>query len=222
MSCFGVGGSLTHIATVLRHAALREFRPNDNPVSLVMANLPKRTNAIKHHAALRRIDLGTSLAKLAVRFIVLTATRQAEVRRATWDQFDLDAAIWTVPAHNMKMGRVHRVPLSRQALVVARAAHDRNGAEFFFHGRGGDAISYHAIAQALRRADIDATPHGFRSSFKDWARNHGIPHEISELYLAHVEGSKTVQAYARDDVLDKRQPVMQQWADYLDEGAEHR
>ena len=62
-------------------------------------------------------------------------------------------------------------------------------------------------------------PHGFRSSFKDWARNHGIDHELSELCLAHVEGSKTVPAYARDDLLEKRRPVMQQWADYLDEGA---
>ena len=87
------------------------------------------------------------------------------------------------------------------------------------YGRDGDTIGYRAIAQTLRRADIGATPHGFRSSFKDWARNHEVPHEISELCLAHVEGSKTVQAYARDDLLDKRRPVMQQWADYLDEGA---
>ena len=217
-----------HIAAVLRYAALREFRPDDNPVSVVMANLPKRTKAVKHHAALhfsevgaamRRIDSGTSLAKLAVRFIVLTAARQAEVRRATGEQFDLDAAIWTVPAHNMKMGRVHRVPLSRQAVSVVRTALERNGADVLFHGRDGDTIGYNAIAQTLRRADIEATPHGFRSSFKDWARNHEVPHEISELCLAHVEGSKTVQAYARDDLLDKRRPVMQQWADYLDEGA---
>ena len=76
-----------------------------------------------------------------------------------------------------------------------------------------------AFSQALRRGKIDATPHGFRSSFKDWARNHEVEHELSELCLAHVEGSKTVQAYARDDLLEKRRPVMQQWADYLDEGA---
>ena len=216
-----------HIAAVLRYAALREFRPSDNPVSVVLANLPKRATAVKHHAALhyaevgaalRRIESGTSLAKLAVRFIVLTAARQAEVRRATRDQFDLDAAIWTVPALNMKMGRAHRVPLSRQAVAVVRAARGRNGARFLFHGRDGDTISNHAIAQALRRAGIDATAHGFRSSFKDWARNHDVAHGVSELCLAHVEGSKTVQAYARDDLLDKRRPVMQQWADYLDEG----
>ena len=218
----------THIAAVLRWAALREHRPNDNPVSTVLAELPKRTTAVKHHAALhysevgaalRRIDSGASLAKLAVRLTVLTAARQAEVRRATPDQFGLDAAVWTVPAESMKMSRVHRVPLSRQAVAVVRAALDRNGSGYVFHGRDAGPIGAHAIAAALRRAGIDATPHGFRSSFKDWARNHRIDHELSELCLAHVEGSKTVQAYARDDLLDKRRPVMQQWADYLDEGA---
>ena len=218
----------THIAAVLRWAALREHRPNDNPVSVVMAELPKRTTAVKHHAALhysevgaalRRIDSGTSFAKLAVRLTVLTAARQAEIRRATPDQFDLDAAVWTVPAESMKMSRQHRVPLSRQAVAVVRQAMERNGSRCVFHGRGGGTLETAAIAQALRRADIDATPHGFRSGFKDWARNHGVEHEISELCLAHVEGSKTVQAYARDDLLEKRRPVMQQWADYLDEGA---
>ena len=218
----------THIAAVLRWAALREHRPSDNPVSTVLVQLPKRTTAVKHHAALhysevgaalRRIDSGTSLAKLAVRLTVLTAARQAEIRRATPAQFDLGAAVWTVPAQSMKMSRVHRVPLSRQAVAVVRAALKRNGSGYVFHGRDGGSISGHAIAAALRRAGIDATPHGFRSSFKDWARNHGIDNEISELCLAHVEGSKTVQAYARDDLLEQRRPVMQQWADFLDEGA---
>ena len=102
---------------------------------------------------------------------------------------------------------------------MVRQAIKRNGSRYVFHGRSGGKLETAAIAQALRRTDIDATPHGFRSSFKDWARNHGVEHELSELCLAHVEGSKTVQAYARDDLLEKRRPVMQQWADYLDEGA---
>ncbi len=108
---------------------------------------------------------------------------------------------------------------ARQAVAVVRAALERNGSGYVFHGRNGGPIGTHTIAVVLRRAGIDATPHGFRSSFKDWARNHGIDHELSELCLAHVEGSKTVQAYARDDLLEKRRPVMQRWADYLDEGA---
>ena len=135
-------------------------------------------------AALRRIDGGTSLARLAVRLTVLTAARQAEIRRATPEQFDLDAAVWTVPSENMKMSRQHRVPLSRQAVAVVRAARARNGSGYLFHGRDGGMLGTAAITQALRRADIDATPHGFRSSFKEWARNHRIEHELSELCLA--------------------------------------
>ena len=118
------------------------------------------------------------------------------------------------------MSRQHVVPLSRQAVAVVRAALEPNGSGYLFHGCDGVMLGAAAIAQALRRVDIDATPHGFRSSFKDWARNNGVEHEISELCLAHVEGSKTVQAYARDDFLEKRRPVMQQWADYLDEGTQ--
>ena len=217
----------SHIAIVLRWAALREHRPNDNPVSVVLAELPKRTTAVKHHAALhysevgtalRRIDSGNSFAKLALRLTVLTVARQAEIRRATQDQFDLESAVWTVPAESMKMSRQHRVPLAQQAITVVRTALERNSKPYLFRGRDGGMLGEWAMPLALKRAGIDATPHGFRSSFKDWARNHNIEHEISELCLAHVEGSKTVQAYARDDLLDKRRPIMQQWADYLDKG----
>ena len=82
------------------------------------------------------------------------------------------------------MSRQHRVPLSRQAVAVVRAARARNGSGYLFHGRDGGMLGTAAITQALRRADIDATPHGFRSSFKEWARNHRIEHELSELCLA--------------------------------------
>ena len=94
--------------------------------------------------------------------------------------------------------------------MVVRPALERNGSDFLFHGRDGGHLGVAAIHHALRRADIDANPHGYRSSFKDWARNHGVVHMISELCLAHVEGSKTVQACARDDRLKNPRPVMQQ------------
>ena len=112
-------------------------------------------------AALRRIDSGTSLRQAP------RATDRVD-RRATPDQFDLKTAVWTVPAESMKMSREHRVPLSRQAVAVVQAARARNGSEYLFHGRDAGMLGVAAISQALRRADIDATPHGFRSSFKDW------------------------------------------------------
>ena len=87
--------------------------------------------------------------------------------------------------------------------------------EFAFRGTQGGKLGRTAVADALRKADINATGHGFRSSFKDWARHEGVDEILSEFALAHVEGSKTVAACARDDLLDKRRPVMQAWSDYI-------
>ena len=182
----------------------------------------------RHHPALHFSDVAAALAKvdghpriargvqLAIRFGVLTAARQAEVRRATWDEFDLDAAVWTVPAAHMKRHRAHRVPLSTGALAVLEAARGlHGGGELAFPGPRGEKLGTTSVGNALRRAGIEATGHGFRSSFKDWARHEGVDEILSEFALAHVEGSKTVAAYARDDLLEKRRPVMQAWSDFV-------
>ena len=86
---------------------------------------------------------------------------------------------------------------------------------FAFRGPRGEKLGTTMVASALRAADINATGHGFRSSFKDWARHEGVDELLSEFALAHVEGSKTVAAYARDDLLEKRCPVMQGLCDYV-------
>ena len=154
--------------------------------------------------------------QLAIRFGVLTAARQAEVRRATWDEFDLEEAVWTVPEAHMKRYRPHRVPLSTGALAVLEEARGTNGqGDLAFPGSRGRQLSRTAVGDALRKAKINATGHGFRSSFKDWARHEGVDELLSEFALAHVEGSKTVAAYARDDLLEKRRPVMQAWSDLV-------
>ena len=87
-----------------------------------------------------------------------------------------------------------------------------------FPGSGGGELGKSTVAKALARADVGATAHGFRSSFKDWARHEGLDELLSELALAHVEGSRTVAAYARDDLLDKRRPVMQAWCGFVAPG----
>ena len=214
------------ITAVLRHATLREHcEPGrDNAVGIVLASLPKRATAVQHHAALdhaevaealRSVESSQSLAKLAVRFTALTAARQIETRRATWDQIDFDAATWTVPAENMKGNREHRVPLAGQAVAVLRAAKARNGSRYIFHGRDGGMLGQNSIGAALRNAGIDASGHGFRSSFKGWARDTSVDELLSEFALAHVEGSATVAAYARSDQLEQRRPIMQAWADHV-------
>ena len=196
-------------------------------VETVMRSLPKAA-AVRHHRALHFSDVAAALARvdghprigrgvqLAVRFGVLTAARQAEVRRATWDEFDLESAVWTVPEAHMKRYRPHRVPLSTGAVAVLDEARGPSVGDLAFRGPRGEKLGPTAVGNALKKADINATGHGFRSSFKDWARHEGVDELLSEFALAHVEGSKTVAAYARDDLLEKRRPVMQAWSDYVD------
>ena len=196
-------------------------------VETVTRSLPKAA-AVRHHRALHFSDVAAALGKvdahpriarsvqLAIRFGVLTAARQAEVRRATWDEFDFEAAVWTIPEAHMKRYRPHRVPLSTGALAALEDSRKLNGhGEFAFRAPRGGKLGRTAVADALRKAEINATGHGFRSSFKDWARHEGVDEILSEFALAHVEGSKTVAAYARDDLLEKRRPVMQSWSDFL-------
>jgi len=214
------------ITAVLEWARINEFRAEASPVETVRRSLPKRSAGPKHHEALHWSEVGAALARIeatncapstkrAIRFTALAAARQIEVRRATWDQFDLEGAVWTKPAESMKTGRPHRVPLSRQAVDVLRGARSgTRGGGFVFPGsRPGAMLGNKVMTQALRNAGIAASGHGFRSSFKDWARERDVDETLSEFALAHVEGSATVAAYARDDLLEKRRPVMQAWAD---------
>ena len=196
-------------------------------VETVTRSLPKAA-AVRHHRALHFSDVAAALAKvdgharisrmvqLALRFGVLTAARGVEVRRATWDEFDLEAAVWSVPEAHMKRHRPHRVPLATGALAVLEELRGMSGGDGpAFRGPRGRQLSKTSVADALRKAQINGTGHGFRSSFKDWARHEGVDEILSEFALAHVEGSKTVAAYARDDLLEKRRPVMQAWSDFV-------
>ena len=194
----------------------------------VRRSLPKRAAGPKHHDALHWSKVGAALCKIeatncapstkrTIRFTALTAAGQIEVRRATWDQFDVEAAVWVKPAESMKTGRMHRVPLPMQALDLLREARaDVGGGDLVFPGsRAGSMLGGKVMTQARRNAGIAASGHGFRSSFKDWARQHHVDETLSEFALAHVEGSATVAAYARDDLLERRRPVMQRWADSI-------
>ena len=219
------------IAAVLEWAEVENVREPPGSgraaVETVMRSLPKAAE-VRHHRALHFSDVASALARvdghprvgrvvqLAIRFGVLTAARQAEVRRATWDEFDLDEAVWTVPAAHMKRGRAHRVPLSTGALAVLDEARGlTGGCDLAFPGPGGGELGKSTVAKALGRAGAGGTPHGFRSSFKDWARHEGVDELLSEFALAHVEGSRTVAAHARDDLLEKRRPVMQAWFGFV-------
>ena len=146
--------------------------------------------------------------------MVLTATRSNEVRGATWDEIDHD--VWTIPASRMKTKREHRVPLSGRALEIleeARKHHDDGG--IVFRGAKGGGINASMFSGLLRHLGIEGTPHGMRSSFRDWCSETGVAREVAEAALAHVVKNKVEAAYARSDLLDRRREVVEAWADYL-------
>ena len=155
------------------------------------------------------------IAARALEFAILTATRSGEVRHATWDEFDLDAKLWTLPGERMKAELTHRVPLSKQTVTLLMALPRREDSPYVFAAARGGPLSDMALSQVCRRMQVKAVPHGFRSTFKDWCRSStAYPDEVSELALAHVSDDQTRAAYARDELLPKRTRLMRDWAKY--------
>ena len=172
-------------------------------------------------AALETVEASASSlsARLAFRFTVLTAARSGEVRGATWNEVDLEAREWRIPANRMKAGAEHRVPLSDAALAVleqARQLRDRAGLLFPSPSRAGRPLSDMTLTKVLRSTGLAkrTTIHGFRSSFRDWCADTGKPREIAEAALAHTVGG-VEGAYFRSDLFERRCRLMADWAAYL-------
>ena len=219
------------IESVMSWATAREYRSGDNPArwqGILEHYLPKpsKIREIKHHAALPWQKVGSFMADLrkrddmgprALEFAILTAARSSEVRFAIWDEFDFDAKVWTVPGDRMKAGKPHRVPLSKDVVELLRALPRLEHSPFVFPAPRGGALSDMAMSAVCRRMKVNAVPHGFRSTFKDWARSMGrYNDEVSELALAHVNSDATRAAYARDELLPQRAKLMTEWADFCD------
>ena len=216
------------IGTVMKWAVAQGYR-QDNPAGeAITAALPKRPNHVRHMPALPYREVAAAIravhasrawlgTKLAFEFLVLTAARSGEVRLATWHELDLTSAVWTVPADHMKAQREHRVPLSHRAVeILDDATSLRNGDGLVFPSPRGKPLSDMTLSKLLKEQRIAAVPHGFRSSFRDWASertNH--PREVIEAALAHVVRNQTEASYARSDLLEKRRPLMDQWAAYI-------
>jgi integrase len=225
------------IESVLDAARVQGLRPGENPArwkgNLDHVLPPPRKLARGHHAAMGYKDVPTfmkrlsghdSVAAMALRFLILTAGRTGEVLGAAWQEIDLDAKLWTVPAARMKGGREHRVPLYGQALkIIEKLAEVRTG-EFVFPGqKAGKLLSSMALEMVMRRMKIEgATVHGFRSSFRDWAGDQtSFPREVIEAALAHAIGDKTEAAYRRSDALEKRRKLMDAWAAFLTDDSDN-
>jgi integrase len=218
------------IEKVLDAAKAKGFRNGENPARWrghLDHLLPRPLKLTRgHHAAMAYENVAEFIGKLrereaaaaqALEFCILTAARSNEVLGARWQEFDLDRAVWTVPAARMKAGREHRVPLSGRAISILNTLDKSEQREFVFPGQRPDKpLSGMAMEMMLRRMKVDdATVHGFRSTFRDWAGNiSNFPREVVETALAHVIGDKAEQAYRRSDALEKRRKLMEAWAAY--------
>jgi integrase len=219
------------IESILDWATVSKFRVGENParwrghLDNLLAD-PGKMNRVVHHAALPWQDIGQFMSELkgregiaarAVELAILTAARSGEVRGAMWGEFDLEEAMWTIPAERMKAGREHRVPLSTAALAILRAAPRVD--EIVFPGaRANTPLSDMSLTAVLRRMGRkEITVHGFRSTFRDWCAEsvgNAFPREVCEHALAHSLPDKVEAAYRRGDLIDKRKVLMQLWADY--------
>jgi integrase len=223
------------IERILDFAKTRGWRLGENPAGWkghLALTLPARSKVrkVEHHAALPWKEIGDFMLSLkgqqgvgarALRFAILTAARSGEVRGARWEEIDISAETWVVPARRMKGGREHRNPLSGPALGIlremAQARISNEPAELVFPGRdAGRPLSDMSLTAVLRRMGRgELTAHGFRSSFRDWAaETTAYPAELVEMALAHAVGSKVEAAYRRGDLFEKRRRLMDDWAAY--------
>ena len=215
------------IRAVLEWAIAMQYR-SDNPCERLGQALGRQQKLVRHMRALPHARVAaavetvqaskaTRMVKLAFEFLVLTAVRSGDVRLATWDEIDLDGLVWTIPATRMKAKREHRVPLPRRAAQILDSARTLgNGGALIFPGVRGNRLSDMMFSKLLKDLEIGAVPHGFRSSFRDWAAeetNH--PREVVEAALAHVIQNKVEAAYARSDLFERRRRLMDDWAAYL-------
>jgi integrase len=222
------------IETVWYWARARKYVEGENPARLrghldkILAKTAK-VKRVKHHAAVPYKQIATFVTKLrgrkgssalAMEFMILTAARTGEVRGARWQEIDLTTKVWVIAADRMKAGREHRVPLCNRAMEILNSMKsNRNPDDFVFSGwKAGTGLSDGAMLALLRKMDVGPyTPHGFRSTFRDWAAEeaHQFSNETVELALAHTIKNKAEAAYRRGDQLERRRELMADWNNYV-------
>ncbi len=216
------------VRAVLEWAIAMDWR-TDNPCDRLLPVLGPQHDVVEHHKALPHGEVAAAVAQvragdsvrvdtLAFEFLVLTAARGAEVRGAVWSEMDQDEGTWTIPASRMKTGREHRVPLCGRALEILEAAPRLGDGEspVVFLNERGRPLDGKRLNRLLRKHGIAAVPHGFRSSFRDWAAEEtDHPREVVEAALAHVVKNKVEAAYMRTDLFERRRRLMNDWSAYL-------
>ena len=226
---------LQRTAAIFNWAIAKGFVGGNNPTTGVKKVLPKHREAVRHHRALayrdvpafvKALDADTGLpqAKLAFEFAILTVGRTSQVLHTTWDEIDFVGKTWNVPAGRMKFAREHRVPLAERCIVILDAAKAIAGdSRYVFPGRWRTKplcnATFDNMAERMGRKDA-MTPHGMRSSFRDWAEETThYSRAVIESSMARALGTKVEVAYLRSDLIEKRRQLMAEWADFVRNGA---
>ena len=238
---------LARVEEVLTWAIVSGHREGENPARWQgnlkeMLAAPAKLKKKDGHPALSLVDAPRWFAKLtsmegagsrALEFLTLTTGRSGEVRGATWDEIDLNAAVWVVPGARMKADREHRVPLTPRMIALIKAMPRMQGSDYVFAAARGGQLSDMTLSAAMKRmhegaikeggigyldprSGKPAVPHGLRSTFRDWAAEMtNYPRDMAEMALAHFIGSDVESAYRRGDMLEKRREMMIAWERFL-------
>ena len=218
------------LSRIFRWAVAEGYRTDDPAGATLDVALPRNRRSTQHFPALPHGEVAAAIetvrnsgawpgTKAAFEFLVLTACRSGEVRLSEWREVDPDSGIWTVPADRSQTRGEHEVPLAPRAVTVLDEARQLSRGEgLIFPSVTGKPLSDATLSKLLREQGIQAVPHGFRSSFRDWCGETGQPREVAEACLAHATKSKVEAAHARSDLLNRRRLLMQAWAEYLSGG----
>ena len=228
---------LGRVKTVLDYATVNEYRTGTNPAQWTgylstQLPSPKKLQKKEHHPAvpyqqmgdfISKLRVNTSISAKALEFLILTAVRSGSVRQAEWSEIDFDNAIWVIPAEHTKARQEHRVPMQAQAAELLKSLQVVAASNLIFPSRAGKPLSDMALSQLMRgmrergELTVEAVPHGFRSSFRDWAAEQtAYPDEIRKAASGHKVGDVVKESYQRTDLLEKRRQLMDDWAVFLD------
>ena len=227
---------LDRMRAVLDYATVNEYRSGTNPATWkghldTQLPSPGGLKKVKHQPSVPYSQIGPFIAALrlndcisarALELLVLTGVRSGSVRFAEWSEIDINNKLWTIPAEHTKTKEEHRVPLQPQAIKLLEQLPRFAGTEIVFSSKRGKALSDMALSQLMRgmrergELTVEAVPHGFRSTFRDWAAEQtSYPDEIRKAASGHAVGDAVKQAYQRTDLLEKRRCLMNNWADFI-------
>lgn len=234
---------LDRIRTVLDYATVNEYRVGTNPATwtgYLDTQLPstRGLKKVKHQPAVPYRQIGDFMTQLrkndsisakALEFLILTGVRSGSVREANWSEIDFTEKLWVIPKEHTKAKQEHRVPLQPQAIKLLKGLKKVAGSGKVFPSPTGKALSDMALSQLMRgmrdrgELTVEAVPHGFRSTFRDWAAEQtNYPDEIRKAASMHTVGDAVKAAYQRTDLLEKRRHLMQDWANFLDQASVKR